>query len=201
MKKSVVVATFNGHKLGEIKAILPDLPFELKALGGFPGAIPAVEDGETLRENAIKKAAAAAAFTGLWALADDTGLEVEALGGAPGVRSARYAGESCSPADNNALLLRELAGVPESGRKARFVCVMALASPAGETVCAEGVLEGRITAAPRGAGGFGYDPLFEAEDSGLTLAELGTDRKNEFSHRARALKGILPALLELAGDL
>lgn len=201
MEKSVVVATFNGHKLGEIKAILPDLPFELKALGEFPGAVPAVEDGATLRENAIKKAAAAAAFTGQWALADDTGLEVAALGGAPGVRSARYAGESCSPADNNALLLRELAGVPESRRNARFVCFMALVSPAGETVCAEGVLEGRITAAPRGSGGFGYDPLFEAEGSGLTLAELGTSRKNEFSHRARALKAILPALLRLAGGL
>ncbi len=200
MKKSLVIATFNRHKAEEIRAILPGLPLELVSLCELPGAAAAVEDGATLKENALKKARAAALFSGRWALADDTGLEVDALGGAPGVRSARYAWEGCSPADNNERLLRELDGVPAWRRCARFACVMALVSPAGAESTACGVLEGRITAAPRGTNGFGYDPLFEVEDSGLTLAELPAAGKNGLSHRARALRAILPELLRLAAE-
>ena len=199
MKKKLVIATFNPHKAQEILAMLPELPFTLKLLADFPGAAPALEDGRTLEENAVKKAAAAAAFSGCWALADDTGLAVDALAGEPGVRSARYAGEGCCAADNNARLLRELAGGPDSRRTARFICVIALVSPAGAVSVVRGVLEGRIAAAPRGKNGFGYDPLFEVEGTGLTFAELPAAEKNKRSHRAKALSAVLPELLRLAG--
>lgn len=197
MKKPLVIATFNPHKVAEIRAILPVLPFGLKALSEFPGAVPATEDGATLEQNAVKKALAAARFTGLWALADDTGLEVDALGGAPGVLSARYAGENATAAGNNARLLAELSGVPPSGRSARFACVVVLASPAGETVVSRGALEGRITEAARGSSGFGYDPLFEIAGAGLTLAEMPEAGKNRLSHRALALRGLVPALRKI----
>ncbi|OGR40876.1 MAG: non-canonical purine NTP pyrophosphatase, RdgB/HAM1 family [Elusimicrobia bacterium GWA2_61_42] len=197
MEKTLVIATFNVHKAGEILAILPGLPLRLRTLAEFPGAGPAVEDGETLEENALKKALAAARFTGAWALADDTGLEVDALGGAPGVRSARYAGDGASYADNNAKLLAALAGVPAAGRGARFACVAALASPSGETAVSRGTLEGRITEQARGSGGFGYDPLFELAGASRTLSELSDAEKNALSHRARALAGLLPLLRRL----
>ena len=197
MEKILVIATFNSHKAAEIRAILPGLPCVLKPLADFPGAVPAEEDGGTLEANAIKKALAAARFTGLWALADDTGLEVDALGGAPGVFSARFAGENSTPAANNAKLLAGLAGVPPAGRSARFACVVALASPAGKTLVSRGALEGRITEAARGNNGFGYDPLFEIAGSGKTLAEVSEAEKNGFSHRALALRGLLPELGKL----
>lgn len=198
MEKILAVATFNPHKLCEIRAILPPLPFVLKALSDFPGACPAEEDGATLEANAVKKALAAARFTGLWALADDTGLEVDALGGGPGVRSARYAGEKASPAENNARLLSALQGVPREKRLARFACVVALASPSGGVRISRGALEGRITDGMRGANGFGYDPLFEVGAGPRTLAEFSEGEKNSVSHRALALKGLLPDLLRLA---
>lgn len=197
MQKKLVIATFNAHKLREIAAILPGLSAALTALGSCPGALPAVEDGLTLEENAVKKALEAARFTGLPALADDTGLEVDALGGAPGVRSARYAGESASAADNSAKLLAELSGVPAAGRAARFACVTALASPAGLIKVTRGVLEGRIAPAPRGGNGFGYDPLFEVGGGPRTLAEFSEEEKNAVSHRALALRALLPELLRL----
>ncbi len=192
-----MVATFNAHKLAEILAVLPELPVKFKALGAFPGARPAVEDGETLEANALKKAASAARFTGLWALADDTGLEVDALCGAPGVLSARYAGPAASYAANNARLLAALAGLPPERRTARFACAAALVSPAGENFLSRGALEGRITAAPRGGGGFGYDPLFEIAGLFKTLAEITTEEKNSLSHRAKALELILPHIRAL----
>ncbi|MDO8805476.1 MAG: RdgB/HAM1 family non-canonical purine NTP pyrophosphatase [Elusimicrobiota bacterium] len=198
MKKILVVATFNPHKLREIRAILPPLPLTLKALSDFPGAVPAEEDGATLEANAVEKALAAARFTGLWALADDTGLEVDALGGGPGVRSARYAGEKASAAENNARLLSALGGVPREKRLARFACVVALASPSGGVKVSRGALEGRITDGSRGANGFGYDPLFEVDGGPGTLAEFPEEEKNSVSHRALALKGLLPELLRLA---
>lgn len=197
MHKTLVIATFNPHKVAEISAILPGLGAGLRALSSFPGAVPPEEDGATLEENAVKKALAAARATGLPALADDTGLEVDALGGAPGVRSARYAGEGCSYADNNALLLSSLAGLPPERRFARFACVTALALPSGEVRTSRGTLEGRIAAVPRGANGFGYDPLFEVGAGSRTLAEFSEAEKNAVSHRAAALRGLLPALLEL----
>lgn len=197
MKKILVVATFNPHKLAEIRAILPGLPAELRALSEFPGAAPAEEDGLTLEANALKKALSAARFTGLPSLADDTGLEVDALGGAPGVRSARYAGERASQPENSAKLLAALAGLPPEKRTARFACVTALALPSGETRAARGALEGRIAAAPRGTGGFGYDPIFEVGTGPGTLAELSGEAKNALSHRGAALRALLPDLLEL----
>lgn len=200
MEKILVVATFNPHKLAEIRAILPGLRAELRALGSFPGAVPAEEDGDTLEANAAKKALAAARFTGLPALADDTGLEVDALGGAPGVRSARYAGEKASYAENNLKLLAALAGLPPERRAARFACVTALALPTGELRSARGALEGRIVPAPRGGNGFGYDPLFEVGAGPRTLAELGEAEKNACSHRGAALRALLPELLELFPD-
>jgi XTP/dITP diphosphohydrolase len=140
----------------------------------------------TLRENAVHKARAVVTFTGLTALADDTGLEVEALGGAPGVYTARYAGPGATYADNVAKLLSELDGIDE--RSARFRTVVALVGTDGTTVTAEGALDGRIAQAPRGAHGFGYDPVFEVAERGdRTLAELPEDEKNQISHRARAL--------------
>jgi len=192
--KILIVATFNPHKIEEIKAILPGLPFELKSLAGLAGAVPAPEDGETFEANAHIKAAAAAAFSGCLALADDSGLEVDALGGAPGVRSARYAGEGCSYADNNARLLQELAEVPDGKRSARFICVAALVRPGGASVLKRGVLDGVITRAPRGSGGFGYDPLFEVRGTGLTLAEMSSPGKNQLSHRGAALRAMRPEL-------
>lgn len=197
MKKILVVATFNPHKLAEIRAILPGLPAELRALSSFPGAAPAEEDGGTLEANAAKKALAAARGTGLPALADDTGLEVDALGGAPGVRSARYAGETASYAENNAKLLGALAGLPPERRTARFACVTALALPSGELHTARGTLEGRIAAVPRGGNGFGYDPLFEVGAGPRTLAEFSEAEKNGASHRGAALRNLLPELLRL----
>jgi len=197
MEKILVVATFNPHKLREMRAILPPLPLTLRALGDFPGAAPAEEDGATLEANAVKKALAAARFTGHWALADDTGLEVDFLGGGPGVRSARYASEKASPAENNSALLSALEGVPREQRLARFVCVMALASPSGALKISRGTLEGRITAGDRGSNGFGYDPLFEVGDGPRTLAEFSEEEKNSASHRALALRGLLPELLRL----
>lgn len=200
MKKVLVIATFNPHKLLEIRAILP-ASLALKALSDFPGSAPAEEDGATLKENAAKKARSAARFTGLWALADDTGLEVDALGGGPGIRSARYAGENSSAADNTAKLLSALGGLPAEKRLARFACVMALASPSGDLLTFRGVLEGRITAGERGAEGFGYDPVFEVAGGSRTLAEFTELEKNSVSHRALALKGLLPGLLRLFPDI
>ncbi len=200
MQKILVVATFNPHKLGEIRAILPALPFALKALSEFSGACPPDEDGATLEENAVKKALAAARFTGLCALADDTGLEVDALDGGPGVWSARYAGEKASPAENNARLLSALEGLPPEKRLARFTCVMALSSPSGVVKISRGILEGRITGATRGVKGFGYDPLFEVGGGPVTLAEFSEEEKNLVSHRAQALKVLLPELLRFVAS-
>jgi len=168
--KEIVLATRNKHKVIEMKHLLESLPVAIRSVEDFPGVPEVEEDGETLEENAIKKARSVALHLKKWALADDTGLEVDALGGAPGVRSARYAGEEASCAANNAKLLAALSGVPSRGRTARFACVTALASPDGGTFVSRGVLEGRIAEAPRGGGGFGYDPLFEPLGSALTLA-------------------------------
>lgn len=197
MERTLLLATFNQHKAAEIRAILPRLTLALKCLADLPGAEPPPEDGLTLEENAAHKAAAAAAFSGLPSLADDTGLEVDALGGAPGVLSARFAGPGAGAEANNRLLLEKLAGVPPERRGARFACVMALALPSGESFLARGVLEGGIAEAPRGGRGFGYDPLFLVGGGPRTLADLAEAEKNALSHRARALAAILPRLLAL----
>lgn len=194
----LVLATRNPHKTRELSALLSDCPVEIVGLDAFPALPETVEDRPTIEGNARKKALEAAEGSGAWALADDTGLEVEALGGAPGVYSARYAGPGRSYADNNDKLLAALSGVPEERRGARFRTVMALASPEGSLTLEEGVLRGRIAETPRGAHGFGYDPVFVVEGDTRTLAEYSADEKNKVSHRARALQKIIPHIRKLA---
>ncbi len=191
----LVVATNNRHKLGELRQMAAGLPLEVVALAEVAPGFEVAEDGATFEENAAKKARETAVRAGLLALADDSGLEVDALGGAPGVRSARFAGEPCDDARNNALLLERLAGVPGALRTARYVCVVALARPEGGPIeLARGTCEGRIGHAPRGQGGFGYDPYFVLPD-GRHMAELAAEEKNRISHRGAAFAGVR-ALLE-----
>ena len=189
--RRVVVATKNRGKLEESRAAL-EVPGWEFVPGDELGAAPDVEEtGETFLANALLKAEAYAEYFTLPALADDSGLEVDALAGAPGVRSARYAGEDASDADNNVRLLAELSPLGEGPWPARFRCVMTLVGVADTPVIAQGTCEGRILEAPRGAGGFGYDPLFEpAATPGRTMAELSTDEKNAISHRGAALAAL-----------
>jgi len=191
----VVLATANPHKAAEMTAVLRGVGFTVRPRPVDVAEVP--ETADTLEGNAVLKARALAAATRCAAVADDTGLFVDALGGRPGVFSARYAGEGATYADNVAKLLGELAGVPEP-RRARFVTVVALAYPDGETRVANGVLEGRITRVARGGEGFGYDPVFEADDTpGRTLAELSSTQKNKVSHRGRALDALARAIGEM----
>ncbi len=187
----LLLATRNQHKIRELARLLPE-GVELAGLDAFPEILETVEDQPTLEGNAAKKAREAASGSGLWALADDTGLEVEALGGSPGVLSARYAGPGCTYAENNRKLLAAMAGVPEGRRRAVFRTVMALSSPQGRTLLEEGRLEGEIARAPAGENGFGYDPVFRVPGLGRTLAELSLEEKNALSHRFRALSVMLP---------
>jgi XTP/dITP diphosphohydrolase len=196
----LVVASGNAGKLAELRALLAALPLRVLGLGDFaPVAFP--EEGDDYAANAAAKARAAAGALGRPALADDSGLEVEGLGGAPGPRSARYGGPGLADAERSALLLRELAARAGASRRARFVCVAALALPGGELRSARGSCAGRIARAPRGASGFGYDPIFEPSEPGFsdgrTLAELGEEAKARISHRARAVAALLPAIREL----
>jgi len=191
-----VLATRNAHKAAEISRLLGVSGTEIAALDAFPPFPETVEDRETLEGNAEKKAAEAARACGTWALADDSGLFVAGLGGAPGVHSARWAGPGCSFADNCVKLLKELDGATGPRRAAYFRTVIALSDPKGHVEFAEGRLDGLIGTAPRGSGGFGYDPLFTLTD-GRTLAELAPDEKNAISHRGHALRAILPRLRSL----
>ncbi len=186
MIKELVLATRNPDKARELAALLADLGVTIRTLAEFPLAPEVEEDEETCEANAIKKANVAAQFTGLPAVADDTGLEVDALGGRPGVHAARFAGEHATYEDNWRKLLRELEGIPRSKRQARFITVAALAAPPHPVQIAKGVLEGVISEQPAGTEGFGYDPVFFVPDLGKTLAELSREEKNRISHRARA---------------
>jgi XTP/dITP diphosphohydrolase len=191
-----ILATFNRDKLRELAALLGLPGVALRALCDVPGAVAPAETGATLRENALLKARAALALTGRPAIADDTGLEVDALGGRPGIHAARYAGPGATYADNRARLLAELDGVEPALRAARFRCACVACLPDGRELLAEGVLEGRITLAPRGEHGFGYDSLFEVGGLGRTMAELSDDEKNALSHRARAVHALAERLAE-----
>ena len=202
MTRPLVFATRNKGKLVELRQLLPgvDVLSIDEAARRIGRAIPeVVEDASTFAGNAIKKAREVSRITELPALADDSGLEVDALGGAPGVYSARYAGEAADDAANNAKLLAALASVPAERRTARFHAVLALADVLGplgtETITADGVCEGSVLEAPRGTGGFGYDPLFLFPELGQTFAELGVGTKGDLSHRARAMRAIKPRLL------
>ncbi|MCL4538072.1 MAG: RdgB/HAM1 family non-canonical purine NTP pyrophosphatase [Bacteroidetes bacterium] len=192
----VVLATHNRHKVEEIRDILAGLDIELLSLDEFPEIGEIIEDGETLEENARKKARTVFQATGLLSLADDTGLEVEALGGRPGVYSARYSGEGATYARNNAKLLRELKGIPPERRKAKFRCVISIIGDRIDEI-AVGEVPGRIIDEVRGTNGFGYDPLFVADGYAITYAEMNSDVKNTLSHRARALAAAKRILLRL----
>ena len=188
MPKSLLLGTRNPGKVQEITSILGDSGWSFCSLQEFENVGVAEENAATYSENAIAKARFYAAATGLWTLADDSGLEVEALGGAPGVLSARYAGQNATDADRRDLLLSELAKTGDEDRRARFVAVVSIANADGELLnIAEGICEGTITFAPRGNGGFGYDPLFIPNGYDQTFAELPENVKNRLSHRARAL--------------
>jgi XTP/dITP diphosphohydrolase len=201
---TIVLATNNQGKLVELRALLGDLPVQLVTSAQALGEpLSVVEDGQTFEENATLKAKAVCRATRMFALADDSGLEVDALGGRPGVRSARFAHERATDAENNAALLRELEDVEETARSARFRCVLALANPwsDAEVKLASGSCEGSIARTPRGSGGFGYDPLFIVnEQHGRAMAELSEHEKNAISHRGRAVRALRPILIDLLND-
>lgn len=187
-----VLASANPHKVAEIRAILDGAGIELVPR---PPGLPEVDEtGATLEDNARLKARALCSATGLPAIADDTGLEVDALAGAPGVRSARYAGEGATDADNVAKLLDDLDG--STTRHARFITVALALWPDGREVVALGVVEGEIITKPRGTGGFGYDPVFiPTEGDGRTFAEMTSAEKHAISHRGRALRHLADLLV------
>ena len=191
----VVLATANAGKQREFAALLQPLDIDL-LLQSTLGIGSIEETGTSFEANALLKARHAAAVSGLPALADDSGLEVDALGGRPGVYSARYAGADASDADNNALLIRELAQVPEAQRSARYRCVLALVRSGDDAMplVSHGSWEGRIAREPSGSGGFGYDPYFIPRDFDCTAAQLPLAEKNALSHRAVALRALVAAL-------
>lgn len=190
MAPKLLVSTRNAHKLREITAIMQPLGVELVSLDAFPDAPEVIEDRATLEGNAAKKAEELHAFTGLPAIADDTGLEVSALDGAPGVRSARFAGDDADDQANRSLLLERLRAADD--RRARFRTVIALTTHEG-TRLFEGICAGEIIHEERGDGGFGYDPIFQPEGESHTFAEMPSDAKNRISHRGRALQAFADA--------
>jgi XTP/dITP diphosphohydrolase len=207
-RRPLIIATGNPGKLREFRELLADLPFDLYSLGEV-GVVPPEETGASFAENALLKArhaAAAASAAGLQgggtpevaAIADDSGLEVDALGGAPGIFSARYAGAGADDAANNAKLLRALAGKSGEQRRATYRCALAfVAGPKDEApLLTEGVWHGSILDAPRGSGGFGYDPYFWLPALGVTAAELAPEKKNRLSHRGTAMYALRDRLLE-----
>ena len=188
----LVLATRNEHKLRELEQLMQ--PHELEPLPA--GVTLPPETGTTFSDNALGKARAAAAATGLPAIADDSGIEAAALGGAPGVWSARYAGEGATDEENLAKLLREVS--PDGDTRVAYVCAMAYVEPGGREEVVQGRCEGRLTHEPRGSGGFGYDPAFVPDDSGgdgRTMAELSPEEKAAISHRGRAARELGRALL------
>ncbi|MHB1064554.1 MAG: RdgB/HAM1 family non-canonical purine NTP pyrophosphatase [Georgenia sp.] len=199
----LLLATHNAHKVGELRAILAPLLPGLGAaavLGaGDVGAPEPVEDGVTFAENALLKARALAAATGLPAVADDSGLCVDVLGGAPGVFSARWAGRHGADRANLELLLAQLADVPERHRGAHFACAAALVTPSGLEVVEKGAMPGTLLTAPRGDGGFGYDPILRPAGENRSAAELGPAEKNAISHRGRAFRALAGHIVAALG--
>jgi len=194
----IVVATRNPGKLKEIKAILTVDSERFLSLKDFPGIPEIIEDGKTFAENSLKKAKTVARLTGRVSIADDSGLAVDALQGRPGIYSSRYAGENASDEERYRKLLKEMESIPEGKRGGAFGCAAAVASPGGSVDVVEARWRGTITFAPRGANGFGYDPIFYIPEMNQTIAELAPAVKNKISHRAQAfekLKHILPKFL------
>ena len=184
----IVISSRNKEKKRELETLLKGLKIKVLDLNDFPGAPKVKETGDTFEANARLKAAKIAKYTGRLTLADDSGLVVEALGGMPGVRSARFAGDGATYEENNFKLLKYLEGVPANKRNAKFLSVAALADPKGVIAAVKGECSGRITLAPKGKNGFGYDPVFYSPRFKKTFAELSASQKNSISHRGRALK-------------
>jgi XTP/dITP diphosphohydrolase len=195
----LVLATANPHKVIELSRILAAerVSVQLASLADFPGAPDVAETGATFAENSLLKARAAAAFSVLASVADDSGLCCDALGGMPGVLSARWSGAHGDDASNLRLLLDQLSDVPDERRGAQFRCVAALVLPSGQAELSEGTLCGRLIREPRGRNGFGYDPIFVPEGEKRTTAEMSAAEKDAISHRARALRGLVPAIATL----
>ncbi|MFF4411008.1 XTP/dITP diphosphatase [Streptosporangium sp. NPDC001559] len=197
----LVLATRNAGKIAELRRILADASITAEILGleEFPEIGDVAETGLTFAENALLKAGAVAEQSGLPAIADDSGLCVDALNGMPGIFSARWAGRHGDDQANLELLLAQVSDVPEEHRGAHFACAAALALPSGEQRIIEGTLNGVIIDAPRGANGFGYDPIFVPEGESRTTAELSAQEKNAISHRGRAFRALAPVIAELLG--
>ena len=183
----LVLATANRAKGRELAALLADLPFRIRDLSAYPSIVLPSEGETSYQDNALGKARAVTHAISEMALADDSGIEVDAFGGRPGVLSARYGGEGLTDPDRNALMLRELADVPPGRRTARYRAVIAVTAPDGREATVEGMVEGVLLDAPRGAGGFGYDPLFYYPPLGATFAEITPEAKHAVSHRGRAM--------------
>jgi XTP/dITP diphosphohydrolase len=203
MAPRLLLASANQGKLRELRTILDGLPVELVGLAEAGlGEPPEVEEtGDTFLENALLKGRAYAAWSGLAAVADDSGLEVDALGGAPGVRSARYAGPGAGDHANLDKLLAALTGVPPERRTARFRCAAVLVDPAAGDWHTEAAWEGRLLDAPRGSGGFGYDPVFLPDGWELTSAEVDQATKDAASHRGKAFRALRPVIQAWADQL
>ena len=196
----VVLATRNAHKVDELRRILSACDVELVSLSEYPDVPDVPETGATFADNALLKAHAVAVATGLVAIADDSGLSVDALNGMPGVLSARWAGRHGDDVANLQLVLGQIADVAQERRGAAFVCAAAAAAPDGREVVVEGRVEGRLTHAPRGHNGFGYDPIFTPIGETRTTAEMSAEEKDAISHRGIAFRALAPRLLELAAD-
>jgi XTP/dITP diphosphohydrolase len=201
MTARLVLATLNPHKIIELQRILAAgrVAAELVGLGEFPGAPDVAETGATFAANALLKATAVAQFTGLPAVADDSGFCVDALNGMPGVLSARWSGKHGDDLANLRLLLGQLTDVPDERRGAHFACAAALVLPSGRQHVSEGTVHGRVTRLPRGENGFGYDPIFVPDRRELTTAEMTAEAKDAISHRGRALRALAPVIAALLG--
>lgn len=198
--KTLVIASRNRGKVAEYRRLLSDLPFNVLSLADYPSLPEIEEHGRTFAENALLKAQTVTRLTGELALADDSGLETDALDGLPGIHSARYSGPAATDEQNNLMLLAELSGISPGQRTARFCAAIAVTGPGLEPRIVEGFCGGEITLSPRGAGGFGYDPLFFVLEAGKTFAEMDPAEKNNYSHRARAFASALEILRHIAAS-
>lgn len=184
----ILFATSNAGKAKEVQAMFSDLDVDVKTLREEGIDIEIEENGQTFAENALIKAKAIAGMTDKIVLADDSGLVVDYLNGEPGIYSARYMGEDTSYDIKNARILERMEGVPDDQRTARFVCAMSAIMPGGEVICTEGIMEGLIGYEMKGTNGFGYDPIFYLPEYGMTSSEISPEKKNEISHRGKALR-------------
>jgi len=201
LPRQVILATHNKHKVEELSALLAPLKIRVFSAADFPELPDVIEDGSTFEENAIKKAKEVAQFTGISAIADDSGLCVDALNGEPGIFSARYAGEHGNDQANNQKLLERMSDIPDDQRTAHFISVIAFANTDGSVHTFNGTCKGKILREARGSNGFGYDPLFYIPELGMTMAELSSQEKNRVSHRARAYQRFLQWLKSMDKEI